>query len=289
MSGCFGRAEAMGHAGEVLQGAMRRRGKVQPFLVTLPAPCFRSVAEVRRADEWRVTPGWKTKALRAALLACPIFEVAGALEVEVWSDIPVGRGCGSSTADCVAAVRAVADLEGRQVGAEQVGRLAQLAEKASDSTMFDLEPVVFLPRFGMALRRFEWPWPAMHVTVVDLGGAAVDTLACKIPRYSPGELDEFVWLVSDLESSLRAGDPEQLGRVASQGAAIHQRHRKHPHWHSLHETAMSRGAFGVAVAHSGTVAAVLSAGPVGIPAMIEYELIAAKEGARNADIAGGRR
>ena len=250
MSGYFGRGEAIGHAGEILQGAIRLDGRVEPFLVTLPVPSLRSAVSASNAAEWRVTPAWKTKALVAAQLA---WTGAGALEIVVESDIPVGRGCGSSTADCVAAVRAVADLD-----AEEVAAIVNRAEQASDATMFDLEPMAFLPRAGTVLRRFEGEWPAMDVKVIDMGGPPIDTLQCAVPDYTAEELDEFTVLLADLQSAVAEGDAAGLGRVALRSGTIHQRYRPHPEWDSVTARAMAAGALGVARAHSGTVAAVLS-------------------------------
>lgn len=285
MSGYSGRAEAIGHAGEVLQGAVRLGGAVEPFLVTLPAPLFRSTATVRMANGWSVHPGWKTKALRAAELACENFGQLSPLEVLIDSEIPVARGCGSSTADCVAVIRAVAGMLSKPVTgsvSNEIARLARLAETASDSTMFDCEPLAFLPRRGEVLRRFNFEWPAMHVTVVDLGGPTVDTIDCPMPAYSEEELNEFAWLLDELSCG---PNTEVIGRVASRSAMIHQRYRAHQAFDQLHETAMKNGAFGVALAHSGTVAAVLSANPITIQGAVNYRL----EGVQHADLAGRRR
>jgi uncharacterized protein involved in propanediol utilization len=250
LSGYFRRGEAIGHAGEILQGGVRLNGGVEPFLVTLPVPAFRSAVTVRSASEWRVTPGWKTKALRAAQLA---WTGSGALDVLVESEIPVGRGCGSSTADCVAAVRAVARLN-----AEEIAAVVQRAELASDATMFDLEPVAFLPRAGTLLQRFDGAWPEMKVDVIDMGGPAVDTLDCQVPPYSADELDEFADLLTELQAAVISGDTASVGRVALRSGAIHQRYRPHAEWETVTARALSAGAVGVALAHSGTVAAVLS-------------------------------
>lgn len=254
MSGCFGRAEAMGHAGEILQGGVRLGERVEPFLVTLPLPAFRSAVTVMRGAAWSVTPAWKTKALRAAQLA---WNREGALEVSVESAIPVGRGCGSSTADCVATVRAVADLAGISWAAEEVARLVQRAESASDATMFDLKPVAFLPRTGEVLRRIDGAWPEMNVEVIDMGGLCVETIDCPVPSYSADELDEFADLLVELEAAVASGDAAGVGRVALRSGAIHQRFRPHAEWERLTARAMAAGAFGVALAHSGTVAGVL--------------------------------
>jgi uncharacterized protein involved in propanediol utilization len=246
----------MGHAGEILQGGVLLRERVEPFLVTLPAPSFRSIATLRRCAEWHVRPAWKTKALRAARLAWDDGD--GGLEVMVESAIPVGRGCGSSTADCVAVVRAVADLRGISWSSEEVARLVQRAEFASDATMFDTAPVAFLPRTGELLRRIGGAWPDMDVDVIDMGGPAIDTVDCPVPFYSADELDEFAALLAELETAVSNGDAMGVGRVALRSGTMHQRHRPHAEWEPLTERAMAAGAVGVARAHSGTVAAVLS-------------------------------
>ena len=285
MSGYSGRAEAIGHAGEILQGAVRILNRVEPFLVTLSAPDFRSEATVCTSDTWSVHPPWKTKAIRAAQLACKRWGIVDTLKVGVHSDIPIARGCGSSTADCVAAVRAVADMTSRQCTAEEIACLVQQAEIASDSTMFDLQPVAFLPRSGRVLHHFNAPWPAMHVTIVDLGGPAVETLSCPTPNYAESELDEFYWLLDELGRALEVGDAAGLGRIATRSAIIHQNYRPHSEFQPLYRKACEAGAFGVALAHSGTVAAVLSPKAMYIEGAIAY----AMEGVQHADLAGRRR
>lgn len=278
MSGYYGRGEGIGHVGELLQGAVRINGHVSPFLVTLPAPWLRSEVEVRAAREWSVSPIWKRKALRAAQAACVRWRVGEALVVGIASEIPVGRGCGSSTADCVAAVRAVAAWAGVRVDGEEIAAVVHEAEVACDPTMFDGEPVAFLPREGRVLRRFAGRWPAMDVKVVEMGGAAVDTEACAVPAYPAEELDEFEGLLERAAAGFATGDGEVLARVAMRSAEIHQGHRPHPAWRALCEGAMREGAWGVAVAHSGTVAAVLRA-----PSVV------GKEVEHDADFVGGRR
>jgi uncharacterized protein involved in propanediol utilization len=98
----------------------------------------------------------------------------------------------------------------------------------------------------------------MKLDIVDLGGPEVETLACPVPLYSAAELEEFAALLQALDDALMSGDAMRLGRVALRSGAIHQRHRPHEQWGPISEKAMGQGAYGVALAHSGTVAAVMS-------------------------------
>jgi uncharacterized protein involved in propanediol utilization len=285
LSGYYGRAEAIGHAGEILQGAVCILNRVEPFLVTLPAPNFRSEATICTSDTWSVHPSWKTKALTAAQLACQKWGSASVLRIEVNSHMPIARGCGSSTADCVAVVRAVAAMISRPCSPEEIARIVQQAETASDSTMFDLEPIAFLPRSGKVLHHFDAKWPAMNISVVDLGGPDVETLDSPIPNYTESELDEFYWLLQELGRALQQGDAEALGRVATRSAIIHQHHRPHPDFQNFLEKAKAAGAYGVALAHSGSIAAVLSPKDLYIQGSIAYVI----EGAQHANLASRRR
>ena len=259
MSGCSGNAEAIGHAGEVLQGVIDG----ECFLVTLPAPGLRSIATAVQAASWSIDPPSKTKALRAAKLAAP-----GPLRLRIDTAIPIGRGYGSSTADCSAAVRAVAN----HLDAEQIAAILHEAEAASDSTMFGEEPVVFLPRQGRVLRRLRGHWPHTHVTVIDLGGEAVDTLETPLPGYTARDCLDFARLLATLEAAFAEGDLKQIAEVATRSAWIHQAHRPHPRWEAVYEDLMAAGALGVARAHSGTLAAALSHSALPIPADYRYEL-----------------
>jgi uncharacterized protein involved in propanediol utilization len=144
------------------------------------------------------------------------------------------------------------------LNAEEIAAVVQRAELASDATMFDLEPVAFLPRAGTLLRRFPGAWPEMKVDVIDMGGPAVETVGCPVPAYSAEELDEFADLLAELQAAVIGGDAVKVGRVALRSGAIHQRHRPHAEWETVTARALSAGAVGVALAHSGTVAAVLS-------------------------------
>lgn len=220
------------------------------------------MAKVRYASSWSIDPEWMSKALTAARFAARTWDITAPLKITIHSRIPVARGYGSSTADCVAAVRAVANLVSRHPAAEEIAQLVHPAEAASDSTMFGLDPIVFLPLQGAVIRRFSGGWPDLYVSVIDMGGPAVETLAFARPEYSAAELNEFADLLGELEQAFAHRDPVRLGRVSTRSAEIHQVHHPHPAWPTVIDRARTTGAYGVARAHTGTIAALLTASPL---------------------------
>lgn len=287
MFGCSGHGEAIGHAGELVQGALRLRGSVEPFLITIPAPTLIARASATAADSWSVRPVDRTKALRAARLAAEHWGWIGAASVEIESPIPVGRGFGSSTADCTAAIRAMAALAGVPCPPAEIAGIAVRAEGACDSTMFGGDPIIWLPERGEALARLDGGWPALCATAFDLGGPAVDTHEMERPVYTPDQLDEFERLLETARYAFAAQDLAGLGRVASASATIHRRRFPRPGWDRLLARPDVRSAAGVAAAHSGTIATVL--GTTVMPGGTSFSWFEPVRGADNAHLVCGRR
>src|SRR5690349_6197809 len=135
------------HHGEWLQGEFLDAGGYCPALVTVPCPLFQSRAEFSitcQNSEITVAPTNRVKALRAARLALEWFgarNTGGDLRIE--NAAPLGFGFGSSTADCLSAIRAVAAALERTLSTETEAHLTVSAEGASDSTMFGVKPVLF--------------------------------------------------------------------------------------------------------------------------------------------------
>ncbi len=275
MSGCFGHDEravetragegsSIGHAGELLQGAIWHDDKPEPFLVTLPAPPFLSHARVhlKSGGEDKVEPPWKTKALRAARLAWnDLAGGKGFLRLIIESETPVGRGCGSSTSDCVAAIRAVGELIDRRCSAGEIAAWAIEAETAADATMFHPKPVAFRQRSGRILLELGDAYPPLRVIAADLGGSPVDTITRNPPAYSQEELRTFEALLATLQRSVKQCDSAAVARIATQSAIIHHRHYPNPRWADFLAMTERAGALGAACAHSGNLAiALLEAG-----------------------------
>jgi uncharacterized protein involved in propanediol utilization len=256
---------APAHHGELLQGKFYDdAGRLHRALVTLPQPGRGSRALFYPSQRhWGVvgTPEL-TKVRRAAVLALRKFSThpapAKGGQIEITSDVPRGIGMGSSTSDVTATIRAVADFHGVSLSREEVGRLAVLAECASDSIMIDDRVVLFAHREGVVLETLGPRLPPMIVVGCDTEpGARVDTLALQPAEYNDEEIGAFQVLRAGLRRAIATQDVALVGRVATASARINQRFLPKPMLEPLLDLCLRCHGCGIQVAHSGTLAGLI--------------------------------
>ncbi|PBB23984.1 MULTISPECIES: kinase [unclassified Mesorhizobium] len=256
-----GTATAIAHHGELIQGVFQGDdGHLQRGLVTLPIAGLKSVATfVLGVDKGIIVhPDHKVKAAAAARLTLDLLSVSGGGDLTLHSSIPVGHGYGSSTADVVASIRAVAAALKALLRPSSVGRLAVAAERASDAIAYDDHAVLFAQREGAVIENFGGSLPPLLLVGFKAnGGAPVDTLQLSPARYDSSEIQQFGVLRALVARAVRFQDPYLLGRAASASALISQRHLPKQGFNEVVQIAEEAGACGVQVAHSGSLFGVI--------------------------------
>lgn len=258
-----GHGAVHGHHGEIVQGVFYSSdGKLEHGLVTLPCDLYHTRAWFRplRSGPLTVEPGDRSRARTAARLtldALGHIGWGGAIRIE--SNVPLRWGCGSSTTDVLATIRAVADAFEATLEPEWIARLSVASETASDSLMYaPARAVLFAQRRGSVLLDLGGPLPPVRVlgfnTEMDHG---VETLSLQPCQYSSWEAEAFQPILGLLRRAVEGRDPVLLGRVATASTTIMQRHRPKRFMPQLLRLAKEVGALGVQVAHSGTVAGFL--------------------------------
>jgi uncharacterized protein involved in propanediol utilization len=257
-----GIGRAMAHHGELLQGVFEGAdGKLHRGLITLPLAAQQSTVTFWPGGKGgiRIRPADRRKAARAATLTLELLgfaNVGGDLTIE--SDILVGHGYGSSTADVMAAIRAAAAAAGATLRRSTVCRVAVEAEGASDAIAYGDQAVLFAHREGRILEHFGGEYPPLLVVGFRTGGARpIDTLSLPRARYDGQEIEQFRVLRGLAYRAVRQQDPRLIGRVATASARISQHHLAKPRFEVVTELAETHGACGVQVAHSGTLMGVL--------------------------------
>jgi uncharacterized protein involved in propanediol utilization len=256
-----GKGRSIAQHGELFQGQIEDSESVhRRCLVSLPCRSMYSEVTYRpdMSGEYRVLPAHKKKTRTVVELAVAFMHLpyTGG-EIVVESTVPEAKGCGSSTADCVAAVHAVADAAGRTLEEHEVARIVVQAEVASDNFMFE-RAVLFAHREGMVLEDYAKAFPKFEVLGVDTASDGhVNTLEHPPAVYSWRQRQTFHTLTSALRRGILQNDLELLGRVATASASINQTFLPKPKFKEICNISEHCSALGVAVAHSGTVMSIL--------------------------------
>lgn len=235
-------AEVAGHFGELLQGRLGPDGPV--VLVTLPCPAFVTCVSFEpspgpiEADD--PVSDKARAAARQVLLRLGRAGQGGRLGIV--RPVAPGLGAGSSTAETLGAVRAVAACHGVRLGADVEAELCLMAEGAIDPLMH-AGPVLFASRAGRVLRRLPG-LPALAVA----GGFAGP------PRPTDAgdaRFAEIEWAAERLAHACGAGDAAAVGVVSEASAAANQALRPNPAWQAVGRIGSETGALGRVVSHTG--------------------------------------
>jgi len=177
--------------------------------------------------------------------------------IEVDSSLPVGKGMGSSTADLSAACYAVAAALNRRLSPEAVAEIV-LSIEPSDGT-FSPGIILIDHVTGRFQERIGEPFP-LGLLALDFGGA-VDTVEfhrrsdlAGLNAANEPAIRQAVQLVRD---GFQHQDPARIGEGATISALANQRVLPKPHLEAIIDQVLAQGAYGVNVAHSGTVIGIL--------------------------------
>ncbi|WP_373415048.1 GHMP kinase [Ensifer aridi] len=260
---------ANGHHGEILQGIfVDENGRRHRGLITLAFPYVQSAAWAARSATPGVefSPMARKKAHRAAMLFLRKHLKRGeGVSVQVGSNIPMGLGLGSSTADVVAAVRACARALRCSISPTEIFEIAVQAEEASDGTMFQGKARLVAHREGRVLETFAKRLP--HFGLVSFNAAPdrpVVTICFEPARYDEDEVGEFQELVRMAARAIATDDAALLGQIATRSAIINERFLPQPHFREVLEFSQCSGGLGVQVAHSGRVVGIMVASDIDV-------------------------
>ncbi len=255
----IGRGKSIGHFGEILQGVYEDGdGHLHRMLYSLSCSKFHSTATFTQDNTGKVKilPTDKIKTCKAVEILRKHLKkpISGQLTIE--DNIPIGGGCGSSTSNIIAGIRAICDCFGVSLTPEIIAKLVVKAEQAADAIMHD-NNVLFAHREGQVVETFDHPLPPMKVLGFNTDPKGIDTLNLKRARYNSKEIETFRVLSAALRRAIKKQDPVLVGRVATASATINQRFLPKPHFNSVQKIAIEFNALGIVISHSGTVMGLL--------------------------------
>lgn len=167
------------------------------------------------------------------------------------TELPVGAGLGSSTADIVAAARAVASAAGATFTPDELAALAGAIEP-SDPVMYD--GIVLSPRRGPAIHLFGWSPAFTILALIPPTGPRTTTVDLRPQRQHAAEYDQ---LLADLRRAAADEDGAAFAAAAVRSAQLHQPVLANRYFPQLPALSAQTGAVGWNVAHTGSAAGLL--------------------------------
>lgn len=234
-------ARVPGHFGELVQGRLGPEGPVA--LVTLGCPALVSRARFRPGGPLEITGAETGKVRRAveALIARHAPGTGGRLDLD--RPTPPGAGAGSSTADILGALRAVAAAIGTVLTPDEEAQLCLAAEGAVDPLMHGSD-VIFASRRAEVVEVLA-PLPRLVVVGGFAGpGRATDPADADFP--------DMTAAFEMLRAAAGAGDAAGIAAAARISARANQARNPNPAWETVLALGAAHGALGPVVSHTGS-------------------------------------
>lgn len=268
-------AKAPASCGELLEGVLEGT----PFLVTAPISMY---ATATVSDAFTGMHGLGTKAQEALERTLVyIGQKYFPFGIRLASHIPQGKGMASSSADIAAVSYAAARAFGRVLTGREIMDIAIAIEPSDGISFAGLSHVSHTT--GELFGQYR-NVPLLGISIFDVGGE-VDTIAYYRSKGNSGNQDEtYRRLLDTVSRAFQTDGQEQerlLGQAATASARLNQEHLPKARLDDFIAAAEEKGALGVLVAHSGTVAGALWASDMNAADMEErtQELAEAFDGA----------
>lgn len=243
-----GVGKAFGTFGELLQGVLPSN---RNFLVTFPINMY-SYANFSFNGEnsFAVELPHKKKAAQIVknILEKHDLPLAGKLLLK--SEIPEGKGMASSSADLVAAAKAVSSAYHLNMSHTQIESFMSEIEP-SDGVMYDA--CVSYYQREVLLKSYLGVLPNLVVLAIDEGGM-VDTIefSKRSKNFTNSEKLEYEILLKKLENAVRKKDIITIGQVATRSAILSKKFKSSKYLDNFIHINKEISGIGVAIAHSGT-------------------------------------
>lgn len=242
--------KAPGSCGELAQGTIDGKN----FLITCPINLY---SEVTVRSQEGVTVNLGNKMIAAVEKTCQYLQISNTFEIQLKSDLPVGKGMASSSADISAVCQGIALSAGRSLSPDEIASIA-----------LDIEPTdgIFYPGVMLfdhvkgQLRQCLGKAIPMDIVIFDVGGK-IDTLDFN----QRGDLNQLNFAkerqvreaLDLIAEGLTKKEVALIGKGATLSALANQKILFKPHLEEILNIALAWGAAGVNIAHSGTVLGVL--------------------------------
>lgn len=244
------KVKAPGSCGELVQGTISGVN----FLITCPVDWYSEVTVVPGDNMVHTEP----KTTAAVSKTFEYLKISGNIGLTVDSDLPVGKGMASSSADISAACQAAAlAVAGRQLSCDEIADIA-LTIEPTDGIFYP--GIIMFDHVAGKIRRYLGNPPPIAIAVFDVGGQ-IDTLAFNgredLARLNQMKEPQVMAAVALVAKGLETGDASLIGQGATMSAVANQTILYKPCLEQVIHLSRDFGAVGICAAHSGTVLGVM--------------------------------
>ena len=243
--------KAPGSCGELAQGTIDGKN----FLITCPINIYSEVT-IRVGDSAPINTGSKVStAITKTKQYLKIEDHQFAIEVK--SDLPLGKGMASSSADISATCQSIALSAGKILSPDEIADIA-LSIEPTDGIFYP--GIVLFDHVHGRIREYLGDALPMYIAIFDVGGE-IDTLHFN-KRHDLKQLNlenesKVQQAMSLIMEGLASKDISLIGKGATISALANQKILYKPCLEEMITIGLSWGAVGVNIAHSGTVVGVL--------------------------------
>lgn len=240
-----------GTCGELVQGRINN----QNLLITCPVNLFSYCNISKSKNVIHINDKWKSQKAALELLNKLDHKNTG-LDIQIHSEIPVGKGMASSTADMVSLCVGITELLEKNITDRELAKLLVSIEP-TDGIMYQ-GIVLFDYLKGEVVKQFG-PAPEMKILAIDTGDP-VDTIQFnqndfkKIRQCQEKEIEKAIGLV---EQGLKENNYYLLGEGSTLSARLNQQVLYKQELEAIINISNNMNAYGVCVAHSGSMIGVL--------------------------------
>jgi len=175
--------------------------------------------------------------------------------LEIDSDIPVGKGCSSSTADMIASIRALASAFSLALKPDYISRM--LTEIEPNDGLHYKGSVVYHHTTGELIARYNYV-PPLKILGIDFGGT-IDTVEFNNTpiNWSDAEIEHYEVLLNATQKAFIEEDIDRLCEIATESTFLWDKLNPKHHLQDVMQFMRDTGGLGIVNTHSGTYLGVL--------------------------------
>lgn len=255
-----GEGSCNGSFGEILQGVLPGNRK---FLINLKIRCasrvrihvlpsaYSNEKEAQFAESYRRY----SKSYKAARNILSDIGRHDDCFLNIDSDIPVGKGLSSSTADMVASIQALASSLSLALKPDYIARM--MTEIEPNDGLHHPGTSAYHHTTGELIARYDYV-PPLDILGIDMGGT-IDTVEFnrKPLTWGEAEMERYAGLLESAKQALADRDIDALCRIATESTQAWQKVNPKRQLESALKFMRDTGGLGIANTHSGTYLGVL--------------------------------